>query len=440
LIADDFILSYQITKDPTQDVVDRTRVDKIEKMESLGANKKTLVVTWSEPHAYYHNYRNHEALPAHIVGPIYRQQPERLSRSDFGLKPLLAGPFTISKWSPGEYVTAKANRYSKGFVTPKLREITWRIVPNMATLESNLVAGNIDVMSLELHQALNFQKRYGNQFNFYFVPSLAWEHIDFNLDSPILKDKRVRQALAYGADREGITQLLFEGRQPVSHGTVPEKSPYFNPDVRKYNYDTKRANELLDKAGWLRSDSRSLRRKDGKPLRLTLMTTSGNPTRERIQQLLQASWRQLGVDVEIRNQPAKVFVGETLRGRKFPHMALYSGNADPLAFLETAWRCDCVPRASNSFSGANTTGFCNVKADALLKSISRELNPQKRALIAHQFESLFAQELPAMPLYFRVAVSVTKKGLKNWKPTGMTQPVTWNAHEWDWKLPGEIGE
>ncbi len=60
---------------------------------------------------------------------------------------------------------------------------------------------------------------------------------------------------------------------------------------------------------------KTVREKDGKPLTLTLMTTSGSKTRERVEQLLQSQWADIGVEVQIKNEPAKVFIGETLRKR-----------------------------------------------------------------------------------------------------------------------------
>jgi len=71
LTADDFVFAYQVLKDPTQEVIDRTVVEKIEKMESKGDKRKTLVVTWKEPYAYYHNFRHHEPLPRHLLESIY---------------------------------------------------------------------------------------------------------------------------------------------------------------------------------------------------------------------------------------------------------------------------------------------------------------------------------------------------------------------------------
>jgi len=163
------------------------------------------------------------------------------------------------------------------------------------------------------------------------------------------------------------------------------------------------------------------------------MTTSGNKTRERVQQLLQSQWRDIDIDMQIKNEPAKVFFGQTLRKRKFDGLAMYSWLKDPLKLSDTLWLCDNIPDAKNNFQGQNQSGFCNKKVEELLRMASRELDEQKRIKLGQEFEEIFAEELPALPLYFRVDVSIAKKGLNNWKPTGMIQPVSWNAYLWSFK-------
>lgn len=435
LTAEDFIFTHKLYLDPNQEIIDRTTVEKIEKMESRGPDKRTLVVTWKEPYAYFHNYRQHEAVPKHLVEPIYNQAPDQLKKSSFGQAPALAGSFTIKEWVPGSHIIAEKNPHAKGVITPLLDEIIWRVIPDTNTLESNLVSGTVDAISptgLSLEQAMQFEKRHKDQFDFYYTEGLVWEHIDFNLDNPILKDKRVRQALAYGSDRDGIAQSLFFGRQPVAHGTEPPKSVYYNANITKYKHDPERAKQLLDEAGWKLVAGKTIREKNGQPLKLSIMTTSGNKTRERVEQLLQSQWLTIGVDVQIKNEPAKVFFGETMRKRKYDGLAMYAWLKDPLKLSDTLWRCDYIPSAKNNFQGQNQPGYCNPKVDEMLNMASRELDEAKRIKLGQQFEEIFAEDLPALPLYFRMEVSVTKKGLKNWKPTGTLQPVTWNAQQWSY--------
>ncbi|HXW53132.1 MAG TPA: peptide ABC transporter substrate-binding protein [Myxococcota bacterium] len=435
LTADDFVFAHKIMMDPSQEIIDRTTDEKIEKMESRGQDSRTLVVTWKEPYAYYHNYRQHEALPKHLLEPVYNQAPDQLKKSRFGQAPALAGAYTIKEWVPGSHIIAERNAKAKGALVPFFDEIIWRIIPETNTLESNLVSGTVDAISpigLSLEQALQFEKRHKDDFDFHYTEGLMWEHIDFNLDNEILKDKRVRQALAYGSDREAIAKNLFFGRQPVAFGTEPPRSPFFNPNISKYAFDPERAKQLLDEAGWLKPSGKDIREKNGKPLALTIMTTSGSKTRERVEQLLQSQWADIGVDVRIKNEPAKIFFGETTRKRKFDGMAMYAWIKDPLRVSDTLWRCDYIPSAKNHYLGQNLPGFCHKRADELLQKAARELDPQKRAKIGQDFEEIFAEELPSLPLYFQVEVSVTKKGLKNWQPTGMLQPISWNAHLWSW--------
>lgn len=436
LTADDFIFTNKLIMDPNQEVVDRSVAEKIEKIESIGPDKKTLVVTWKEPYAYFHNYRALDAVPKHLVEPLYNQAPEQLKKSSFGQAPALAGSYTIKEWVPGSHIIAEKNPQMVSFFNPNFDEIVWRIIPDTNTLESNLVSGTVDAISptgLSLDQAMQFEKRHKEKFDFYYTEGLVWEHVDFNLDNDMFKDKRVRHALAYGSDREGIAASLFFGRQPVAHGTEPPKSPYYNPNIKKYPFDQAMAKKLLDEAGWLLPAGKTIREKDGKPLKVVMMTTSGNKTRERVEQLLQSQWQQIGVDVQIKNEPAKVFFGETMRKRKYESLSMYAWLKDPLKVSDTLWRCDYIPSAKNNFQGQNQPGWCNKRADELLHQASRELDEQKRIKIGQEFEELFAEELPSLPLYFRVEVSVTKKGLANWKPTGMLQPVSWNANQWSFK-------
>lgn len=435
LTAEDFVFTNLLYQDKNQEVINRSVVEKIEKMESVGPDKKTLVVTWKEPYAYFHNYRQHEAVPKHIVEPLYTQAPEQLKKSRFGQAPALAGSFFIEEWVPGSHIIAKRNPHALGELKPNLDEVIWKIIPQTNTLESNLVSGTIDAISptgLSLEQALQFESRHKQDFDFHYTEGLVWEHIDFNLDNPILKDVKVRQALAFGSDREGIANALFHGRQPVAHGTEPPKSPYFNANIKKYPFNQEEAKKLLDQSGWKLVKGKDIREKNGEPLQLIIMTTSGNKTRERVEQFLQSQWRGIGVDLVIKNEPAKVFFGETMRKRKYPALAMYAWVKDPLSVSDTLWRCDYIPKAENNFQGQNNPGWCVKKVDDLLRLANRELDEQKRIKLGQDVEAIFAEELPSLPMFFQVEVSVTNKKLKNWKPTGMLQPVSWNSYQWSW--------
>lgn len=430
--ADDFVFAHQITIDPRYEVADRSVAAKVESMRAEGADRRTLVVDWKQVFAFYHNYGNHELLPQHVVQRLYSDHPETLATDGFGSRPLLPGGFTVTDWVRGSHIVVERNSQAKGKWRPWFDRIVFRIIPSTAALEANLVSGTIDAIStgwLPLDRVEALSKKNADTFDFHFVEGLSFEHIDCNLDNPILADVRVRRALLHAIDREQLARDLFGHEQPIAHSWVPPRRRDHNSGVRRYGHDQALAARLLDEAGYtLGADG--LRAKQGVALKLSIMTTSGNATRERIEQRLQAAWRQLGIELEIRNQPAKLFFTETLRRRAFPALAMYTWTLDPMHDSSTLWRCDQIPTAANGWQGQNYPGWCNEEVTALHRQIERELDEDKRSELLQRQQLLWADALPVLPLYFQLEPSVTIKRLRGWKPTGTLVPVTWNATAW----------
>src|SRR5262249_18417820 len=167
-----------------------------------------------------------------------------------------------------------------------------------------------------------------HQFVVLTKPGLFYEHLAPNLDNPILADTRVRQALLYGLDRAGINEAMFGGKQPVADTIVHPLDWAHTDDVPKYPYDPARARALLEEAGWHPGSDGIRRNARGDRLSLDLATTSGNRTRELLEQVMQSEWRDIGIEVHLRNQPARVLFGETLRKRTF-ELALFGWVSAP---------------------------------------------------------------------------------------------------------------
>jgi len=430
--ADDFVFAHKIVTDPRYEVVDRTFTEKVASMRAEGEDRRTLVVEWKQPYAFYANPRAHTVLPKHLVEKLYLDHPDSLASDPFGVKPMLPGSFSVAEWVRGSHIIVERNPAARGRWKPWLDRIIFRIIPSTAALEANLVSGTIDAVSsgwLPLDRVEALEEKHKDTFNFYFVEGLIFEHIDCNLDNPILADVRVRRALLYGLDRAGMVQALFGQRQPVADSWVPPRRSDHNAEVRRYQYDQATASRLLEEAGWTMGPD-GVRMKDGLPLRLSIMTTSGHATRERIEQMLQRDWRKIGVELEIRNQPAKIFFRETLRRRAFPALAMYAWTMDPMYDSSSLWRCDQIPSAGNGWRGQNYPGWCNQEVTAIHQQIERTLDEDERAAQLRRQQALWAEALPVLPLYFRIEPSVTVKRLKGWTPTGTLVPVTWNAASW----------
>ena len=117
----------------------------------------------------------------------------------------------------------------------------------------------------------------------------------------------MRRALLHAIDRGAISARLFEGKQPVADTFVHPLDSVHIDDVRKYPFDTALARrQLLDEAGWTDIRDGIRHNAAGEPLRLEIMTTSGNRVRELVEQVIQSNLRDVGVDLRIRNEPARV--------------------------------------------------------------------------------------------------------------------------------------
>jgi peptide/nickel transport system substrate-binding protein len=168
----------------------------------------------------------------------------------------------------------------------------------------------------------------------------------------------------------------------------------------------------------------------GEPLVFEIMTTAGSRTRELVEQVLQSQWKQVGIDVRIRNEPARVFFGQTVSQRRFSAMAMFAWVSSPENVPRTTLRSDQVPSAENNWSGQNYTGYSNPEMDRLLDAIEVELDRDKRAALWAEFQKLYAEDLPVLPLYWRAEPYILPKWLKGLRPTGHTAVTTLWIEEW----------
>lgn len=385
-------------------------------------------------------------LPAHLEEPIF----DRLAnKADYGKEtlynrnPTLAGlwngPYRVAEFAPGSHIALTPNAEWRG-PKPNFARVTMRVIENTAALQANLLSGDIDMIAGELgitlDQGLEMAKdpRATRSHQILFQPGLVYEHIDLNLDNPILKDQRVREALLVGVDREALVQTLFEGRQPVAHTNIHPRDFGHHPNVRRYSYDPRRAGQLLDQAGWTRRGPDGVRlNAQGQRLSLMFQTTAGNKTRELVQQALQSQWREIGIETAVQNEPARVFFGETTRQRRFPALAMFAWISSPENVPRTIMHSGGIPTQENGWSGQNYTGYRNTEMDAVIEAIEGELDPAKRKALWAQYQEIYARDLPVLPLYFRADVFVLPRALKGLQPTGNQYPSTAKIHEWRWE-------
>lgn len=385
----------------------------------------------------YNSMSGFDLLPEHIERKRFSNPAEYRHKTAYDTdtldEGLYSGPYVISAVSPGSHVTLERNPNWWG-KRPVFKKIIVRIIENTAALEANILSGEIDMIAGELgltiDQALSFEKRNGNDFRIIYKPGLIYEHIDLNLDNPILRDLKVRQAMIHAIDRQAISQQLFGGKQPVAISNVNPLDAMYAMDLPSPSYDRKKAARLLADAGWATMKNGVRINNKGESLTLDFITTAGNRTRELVQQVLQSQWRKLGIDVRIKNQPARVFFGESLTERTYTGLGMYAWISSPESVPRSTLHSAYIPDKNNGYSGQNYPGFKNPEIDDLLDRIEVELDPEKRRPLWRRLQEIYIQEIPVIPLYFRANSHILPKWLKGVEPTGHQYPSTLWVENW----------
>lgn len=431
----DVLFTYEVGKHPESGISNAELYRRILSIDVK--DEKTFTMHLDRVEFTYNAINDFRLIPEHVERAAFATPAKYRNRTLFDAEPtnpgLYFGPYRITAVEPGAEIVLEKNPTWWG-KEPPFQRIVLRAIENTAALEANLLSGAIDYVAgelgLTLDQALAFEKRHGQRYDVLYKPVLFYEHLDLNLDNPILADRRVRQALLYALDRETLVQQLFEGKQQVAHSFMNPLDWVYSEAIPRYPYDPEKASALFDEAGWTTGSDGIRRNAAGDRLSLELMTTAGDRTRELVEQVLQSQWRKVGVDIRIRNEPARIFFGQTVSERRHTGMALFAWLSAPEHVPFTILHSTQIPTAENGWAGQNYAAYVNPEMDALIDAIEVELDRDKRKQMWHEIQEIYATDLPALPLYFRAQAFIFPKWLKGVTPTGHMSASTLWVEDW----------
>ncbi|MFN7729268.1 MAG: peptide ABC transporter substrate-binding protein [Bdellovibrio sp.] len=446
LTCADFDFSLQVAASPTVSVGEKETYTQVSKITWDEKTPKVCTFTYGKARWDFNQLAQFRPLPKHLEAAVFakhKDQKEGYEKNSLYNKApttpgLYNGPYKISEVKLGSHVTLIPNEHFYGSA-PKIKKIIVKLIPNTATLEANLRSGTIDMVSslgFSFDQAVAFEKKIKSEsllFNAEFKPSITYEHIDLNLGNPMLKDVRVRKALVYAINREELVKALFDGKQQVAIHNVSPIDPWFTNDPKKitlYPYSKREAGRLLDEAGWKLNTSDGYRYKDGKKMTMQFMTTAGNKTRETVQTFLQGQWKSVGIEVNIKNEPARVFFADTMKKRDYGAMAMYAWVSSPENSPKSVLHSSNIPSEKNGWSGQNNMAYSNKKVDELIEKIETEFDPKKRTALAQEILKYYTDEVPVIPLYYRSDVAVTPLALKGFRLPGHQFAETNEIENW----------
>jgi len=361
--------------------------------------------------------------PKHLLGA----EADR-NTAAYNNAPVGTGAFKWKERVAGDYILLDANidYFGDG---PHIERLVYKYVPDLNVMYTQFKTGDIDVVGLQWITPDHYDEAKdlaGKVVN--VVPGSTIESLSFNMERPQFKEPAVREALYAAIDKQSIIEALYYGLPTPTESYVPQQSFYYNPDLPKHEYSIEKAKKLLDDAGWA-PGADGIRAKDGVKLAFTCSTTAGNHIREQVQQYMQQSFKDIGVEMTISNLPPAVMWGDYWMLSKFDSVIVgldFLTGPDP----DTSDFFRSTSSAAKGGSGQNTWQFVNKDVDDLLAKGGSLFVPEERKAVYLKIQEIMRKELPLLPLFQYATVRGHKQGVENVKPNVNNRIDTWNVATW----------
>lgn len=311
--------------------------------------------------------------------------------------PIGSGPFKFVSAETDKEVIIQRNDNYWG-EKPKLARVRFAVVPDTTTeaLELRKGTGDISINSLTPDTVNTLERE----------PFLAVEHspgteiqyLGFNLRDPILKNVRVRQAIAYALNRTPLIRYLLNGWAQPARSVLPPQSWAYDGDVPVYDHDPEQARQLLDAAGYPLVN--------GVRFHLTMKTSTVESTRLMVA-VMQQQLHEVGIALDIRSFESATFLADVTHGAfQLYGLRWVGGNEDPDIFY--VFHSSRFPP-----NGANRGFYANPRVDTLIDQARREVDPKVRKPIYDEVQLTLAQQLPYIDLWYLDNVLVHNRRVRN---------------------------
>lgn len=334
-------------------------------------------------------------------------------------EPVGTGPFKLAEFTKGKYVKlVRHDTYHLG--KPYLDEVICKVVsPGEAAAQ--LKAGALDYVPLGFADTDGLEKARVAQW-----PSAGYQYLGLNLDRPLFADRRVRQALMHGINRQGLVDQLLKGHgSVVNTHAVSGQWALEGVELNPYPYDPAKAAQLLAEAGWATLDAEGYRVRDGVRLQFVLTYPKGNPVREASAALIQRDLKAIGVKADLEVREFADLIREVFGQRKADAWLLgWDVGVDP----------DPGPIFSPDNKWGQVSGWVSPRSEELLKQGRQMLAPADRKPVYAEWLKLVNEELPYLFLYAENEAG----GLPGARVRGAAPDVRgplWNI--WEWWIPKE---
>ncbi|HEV7589978.1 MAG TPA: ABC transporter substrate-binding protein [Longimicrobium sp.] len=335
---------------------------------------------------------------------------------------VVSGPFTIGGWKRGESITLVPNPTFSP--KPHLDRVVIRVVPEAVTRVVEVRNGAADfVRGIAFDQVPQLLGP-GSGLHVEREQKRFWEYVAYLPSAhPAFADPQVRRALGMAIDVPGIIRALRmeDFTQPAAGPYSPIfRDLYDSTRMKPFPFDSAGAKRILDARGWRDADGDGVREKDGRPLRFTLLTNSGNARRADVTQIVQQQWKRIGVDASLRQIETNVFIG-AITGRKY-QAALGSWQVPLSADITPFW----APQSPFNIVAYDNPQAWGLMQQALAQPTAEQASPLWRAAAER-----IVQDQPYTWLYYYDQVTVVRDRLRG------VRVDSYGAYQnlWEWWIP-----
>ncbi len=398
--AEDVKFSYQAILEPKHQALNLVPYfDKVKSVDVL--DKHTIKFTMSEK--YFGTMTtlctNILVLPKSVYGDITKSV--KMQKEAIG-----SGPFKFDKYDKGQMIVLKKFDKWYGDKTPQWKgyfnfaQINFRFTKDDNILIERLKKGDIDFARLSSE---SFKKATGGNFGKTVFAnkvensepkSLAF--IGYNLQKEIFKDKNTRIALAHLVNRELMIKKFFSGWNYLATSPAYVKSEQAPPNAPLL-FDTKKAQELLAKAGWADSDKNGTLDKtvNGQKVDFKVSFIYANKDSEKYWTIFKEDAKKAGVDIDLKFLEWNSFI-KSIDSRSFDMMAMAWGGGDVESDPKQIWHS-----TSNGKGGSNYVNYNNPEVDKLIDQGRGELDKEKRTELFKKAYGIIADDAPYIFLWNR---------------------------------------
>ncbi len=337
-----------------------------------------------------------------------------------------AGAYKVKEWISGEYIIlekkenwwgTKFEKESQIFVN-KPDKLIYKIVPDETTALTMAKAGEVDIVSeivFENFESLKNNETAKKELSFFSPRTSIYYYLGFNTQREILKDKRVRRAVALITDVDYIIEHAMHGFGERIVGPIMPYSENYNKDLKLLKFDLDESSRLLDAAGWIDTDGDGWRDKiiKGKktPLKIEFKIGSKSQVSKLISELLIKAGKKVGVKIDRIVMDGRKILTKDAPAGNFDMISLGARVHTPY-IPYSAYHTDNFPPR-----GQNKTRFGNAESDAIIESIMSNCDDaEKRKKDYIRFQEIIYEEQPMIYLFNakgRLIINKKFKGAKS---------------------------